>query len=215
MKKLAALLVSFTIITGTQSVVAEELSAEEQIKQLEALGFQVESEEEAAERELLEEITSALIETVKETYFEGTVACFIKDSNLGPFVYEITKSEIISKTDTGKIRDRSKITYRSIDWVVATKPHYTMHFTATEERYKSERQVANPSVTTPSMDFAIWGQEEEPNAEKEPFYYLWFETEAFNTKSLEMRYSQHKVVGGDKAERDRLVRIDHKCVILP
>ena len=60
MKKLAALLVSLTMILGTQSVVAEEKTVEEII---DPFSTPVEDEnpvfeEEAAERKFLEELTS-------------------------------------------------------------------------------------------------------------------------------------------------------------
>jgi hypothetical protein len=187
MKKLAALLASFTIILGTQSVMAEELTAEE--------------------------IVDPFRTPVEGEYpvFEGTVACFVEKYNTGPFIYDISESEIIAKNKDGTIEGKYTIKYRSQNFLVSYKPVYTPHFTATDEQYKSERQLENTLEI-----IGGWGTRQEPNEAEWGGYYLYFEFLTFNTKTLEMRTRQGRLVGGTREDRDTgLLGFYKKCVIIP
>tara|TARA_B100000780_G_scaffold266570_1_gene222898 strand:+ start:862 stop:1131 length:270 start_codon:yes stop_codon:yes gene_type:complete len=64
--------------------------------------------------------------------FGETIACFNEGTNVGPFMFEITESEMISKKPDGEIRETYRIIHKSADWITSFKSHYTKHFTATE-----------------------------------------------------------------------------------
>ena len=188
MKKLAAFLVLLTMILGTQSVVAEEKT--------------------------VEEIIDPFSTPVEGEYpvFEGTVACFVEKYNTGPYVYDISESEIIAKNKDGTIEEKYTIKYRSQNFLVSYKPVYTPHFTATDEQYKSERQLENTLER-----IGGWGTIQEPNEADFGGYYLYFRFLTFNTKTLEMRMKQGRLVGGTREDRDTgsLLAYYKKCVIIP
>ena len=193
MKKLAALLVSLTMILGTQSVVAKDLTAEE-VKEL-----------------TVEEIVRQL-RAAEYPVFEGTVACFNEKNNLGPFIYDITESQIISKNRDGTIDEKYTIKYRSQNFITSYKPFYTRHFTATDEQYKSETQLENPLERNGG-----WGTIKEPNEADFLTYYFLIRFLTFNTKTLEMRMKTGRLVGGTREDRDTgsLLAFYKKCAIIP
>jgi len=204
MKKLAALLTSFAMIFGTQIVMAEELSVED-ITFLKAIGL---DDEAVAE---LEAIALTVEDEDAVANFEKTIACFTEEYNTGPFVYDITGSEIIRKKADGTIEEKYTIKYKSQNFISSYKPHYTDHFTATQQQYKSETQLTNSYEK-----IGGWGAEPEPDEKDGGGYYLWFEFITFNTKTLELRTRQQRVVGGTREDRDEgLLGFYYKCVIIP
>lgn len=188
MKKLAAFLVFLTMILGTQSVVAEEKT--------------------------VEEIVDPFRTAVEDEFpvFEGTVACFVEKYNTGPFIYDISESEIIAKNKDGTIEEKYTIKYRSQNFISSYKPVYTPHFTATYEQYKSERQLEKTLER-----IGGWGTIQEPNEADFGGYYLYFRFLTFNTKTLEMRMKQGRLVGGTREDRDTgsLLAFYKKCAIIP
>ena len=92
------------------------------------------------------------------------------------------------------------------------KPVYTPHFTATDEQYKSERQLENTLER-----IGGWGTIQEPNEADFGGYYLYFRFLTFNTKTLEMRMKQGRLVGGTREDRDTgsLLAYYKKCIVIP
>ena len=137
-----------------------------------------------------------------------TVACFNEGTNTGPFMFEITGSEIIEKNDNGEIRERYKVTHRtSEDWLLSFKIHYTTHFTATQEHYKSEREL--------DSELTRWGATPVPQNESDPFYYMWFEFLSFDQKTFQMRWEVKNLIGKDQDFRESIHITKRKCVIIP
>lgn len=168
-------------------------------KSLEDLGFVIEDED--GEKEEVDPFWDAVLVTT-------TVACFNEGTNAGPFMFEITGSEIIEKNDNGEIRERYKVTHRTReDWLLSFKIHYTTHFTATQEHYKSEREL--------DSKLTRWGTTPVPQNESDAFFYMWFEFLSFDQKTLQMRWEAKNLIGKDQDFRESIHIIKRKCVIIP